>query len=131
VATACTVAIERTGSLEALRFIAVDPSSSQSDRKICLPHRQQPVFTLRAETATYGGFCRCLYFIHSGKYSAQLKGGNFYHDRRTPIRGYVGLRGAILTGKSRVACDQAYSGQREWCPMIVPRKRALIATASG
>ena len=33
------------------------------------------------------------------------------HDRRTPIHGYVGLRGPILTRRTRVACNQAHSGQ--------------------
>ena len=56
-----------------------------------------------------------------------LKGGDVNHDRRTPIRGYVGLRGPILTRRTRVACDQAHSGRMG----VVSHDRSAQADLDG
>ena len=49
------------------------------------------------------------------------------HDRRTPIYGYVGLRGPTPTGETRVACDQAHSGRMG----VVSHDRSALADPDG
>jgi len=50
------VAIERTGSLEALRFLPLIHLPARAIERSAYLTGNQPVFTLPVETATYGGF---------------------------------------------------------------------------
>jgi len=61
------------------------------------------------------------------RFPLNLKEVMLNHDRRTPIHGYVGLRGPILARRTRVACDQAHSGRMG----VVSHDRSALADPDG
>ena len=53
-------------------------------------------------------------------YFANFKGGDITIVRRSPFRAFVGLHRIVFLAESTgVACIQAFSGHREWCPKTI------------